>query len=204
MKESKNLSIKAKNSTKNKLKNKIFVAIICLAVVISLIVAYRTYRYSKVVKQGDFVLVDYVASVDNKIFDTTIERVAKNAGIYNPQRNYKPVIVRVGAGKFILGFEDAIFGMREGETKTITVTSERAYGEYDPTKVITIDKSLVNASENINVGTILKSKNKTLRVISVNETSIIADANHPLAGKNITFKIHILKVIGPVLGKNVS
>jgi FKBP-type peptidyl-prolyl cis-trans isomerase 2 len=90
------------------------------------------------------VRVDYVGSFETgTVFDTSIAAAAQAAGIYTLSREYAPLNITLGQGQVIPGFEDAIAGMRKGETKTITVPPARGYGAYDPLKVTTIglDKS---------------------------------------------------------------
>ncbi len=76
----------------------------------------------KKVEKGDTVKVDYVGKLlDGTVFDTSILEEAKNAGIYNESRIYEPLTLKIGDGSTIPGFENGILGMKEGETKTITI-----------------------------------------------------------------------------------
>ena len=71
---------------------------------------------STVVKQGDYVSVDYIGELeDGTVFDTSLEDVAVEAGIYNPNREYKPLEFTVGAGQMIAGFDSGVIGMAVGE-----------------------------------------------------------------------------------------
>ena len=88
---------------------------------------------SYVVRQGDVVAVNYVLRVDGKVYDTNIESVAKEAGIYNENRSYEPFVFKVSYdGKVIPGFVDAVIGMKKGETKNTTILPSRGYGFVDP------------------------------------------------------------------------
>ncbi|HOE93347.1 MAG: FKBP-type peptidyl-prolyl cis-trans isomerase [Candidatus Methanofastidiosum methylothiophilum] len=88
----------------------------------------------KRVEKGDTVKVDYIGKLqDGKIFDTSILEEAKNAGVYNENRIYEPLTLKIGDGSTIPGFENGLIGMKEGETKTITIPPEQGYGAKDPT-----------------------------------------------------------------------
>jgi FKBP-type peptidyl-prolyl cis-trans isomerase 2 len=81
-------------------------------------------------KNGDTVRVHYVGKFPGgKVFDTSMEKEAICAGILQRGRDYKPLVVKLGAGQVIKGFNDAIIGMRPGEEKTVTLSPELAYGK---------------------------------------------------------------------------
>ena len=94
------------------------------------------------VKLGDKVEVNYVGSFENNtVFDTSYEDVAKSAGIYSSLREYQPLVFVVGAGELISGFEEAVVGMRVGEKKTVTLRPEKAYGVYNPERVMVMNRT---------------------------------------------------------------
>ena len=88
----------------------------------------------KKVEKGDTVKVDYIGKLqDDTIFYTSILEEAKNANIYNENRIYEPLTLKIGDGSTIPGFENGLIGMKEGETRTITIPPEQGYGPKDPT-----------------------------------------------------------------------
>ena len=177
---------------KIKFSKKAVLAIVIIALLV--IAAYLVLKKPGVAKQGDTVLVDYTGMFqDNKIFDTTDEGIARAAGIYHSERQYGPIEVVIGAGRFIPGFEDALYGMREGEKKTVTIPPERAYGGYDPKKIVSLNRSVVRA-ENLTAGDVVTSGSQFFKVLYVNETDVLIDANAPLAGKTLTFEITLVKI----------
>ncbi len=94
-----------------------------------------------IVNEGDIVKVDYVGRLeDGTVFDTSLEDVAMEAGLYDPARRYEPLQFKVGAGQMIPGFDRGILGVKVNETKNITIPPEEAYGEYDPAKVNVIPR----------------------------------------------------------------
>lgn len=81
-------------------------------------------------RNGDTVRVHYVGKFPGgKVFDTSLEKEAIQAGIYNKGRDYKPLKVTLGAGQVIKGFNDAIVGLKPGEEKTVVLPPEQAYGK---------------------------------------------------------------------------
>ncbi len=81
-------------------------------------------------KNGDTVRVHYLGKFPGgKVFDTSMEKEAVKAGIFQKGRDYKPLTVTLGAGQVIKGFNDAIVGMKPGEEKTVTLPPEQAYGK---------------------------------------------------------------------------
>lgn len=80
-------------------------------------------------QKGDTVFVHYVGRFPGgKIFDTSMEKEARNAGLYNAARDYKPLQVTLGTGKIIQGFEEALMGMKVNDEKDVVIPPERAYG----------------------------------------------------------------------------
>lgn len=87
----------------------------------------------KTVKTGDRISVDYIGNLpDGKVFDTSIEKVARENNLFTPGREYKPLKFTVGKGEVIKGLDDGVVGMKVGETKTLTILPENAYGPINP------------------------------------------------------------------------
>ncbi len=98
----------------------------------------KTTNQQKTAKNGDNISVDYVGRIEGgKIFDTSIESVAKQNDVYNQGRKYQPLNFIVGKGQVIKGFDEGVIGMKVGDTKTITIPSEKGYGPIDPSKIST-------------------------------------------------------------------
>ena len=94
---------------------------------------------SGVVVNGSMVSVDYVGSEEGgKIFDTSIESVAKENDIYVKNKKYQPLEFKVGSGQVIKGFDEGVIGMKVGDTKTIVIPPEKGYGPSDPSKIMVI------------------------------------------------------------------
>jgi FKBP-type peptidyl-prolyl cis-trans isomerase 2 len=88
------------------------------------------------VKTGDNVSIDYIGTFpDGTVFDTSILSVAKAHNLYSPDRPYTPLNFTVGKGQVIKGFDEGIIGMKVGETKILTISPEKGYGNVDPAKI---------------------------------------------------------------------
>ncbi|MHC1680881.1 MAG: FKBP-type peptidyl-prolyl cis-trans isomerase [Methanomassiliicoccales archaeon] len=99
-----------------------------------------------VVALGQTVKVNYIGKLlDGRVFDTSLITVANDDAAYpktlsftkRSNSSYTPLSFAVGAGTMISGFDEAVVGMKVGETKTITLTPDEAYGEMDPSKLVT-------------------------------------------------------------------
>ena len=149
-----------------------------------------------IVKNGTTVYVDYIGKLENgTVFDTSIKSVAEENGIFNPHREYKPLNFTVGKHQMIRGFENAVIGMHVGENKTITIPPEEAYGVKDDRLIIPIP---IEAFDNTNitptVGKYIYVGGTPAKIIKVNDTAVVLDFNHPLAGKTLIFEIKVVNI----------
>ncbi|MBA1341838.1 MAG: FKBP-type peptidyl-prolyl cis-trans isomerase [ANME-2 cluster archaeon] len=115
---------------------KYYIGIVALAAILVGILFITSMGSSAVVETGDTVQVDYTGKLpDGTVFDTSDPEVAVSAGVYQEGRPYQPLVVGVGAHNVIKGFEDGLLGMKEGESRTLTIPPEDGYGPLDPTKI---------------------------------------------------------------------
>ena len=149
-------------------------------------------------EKGDFVKVDFVATrkSDGKIVDTTIESVAKEAGIYSKDYSFRPMLVILGRNEVIEGLEDEILQMKVGEEKEFDVTPEKAFGERDPSKLVTIPQTTFKAQKiEPEEGKVIEVDGNKGVIKSVNSGRVVVDFNHPLAGETIHYKLKIVEVL---------
>lgn len=98
-----------------------------------------------------------------------------------------------GAHQIVPGLEKALTGMKAGQSKHVEVPAQEGYGDYDQKARVTVEKSKVPAG--IKPGDLLQSPDRrTVKVLEVQEKTVLLDLNHPLAGKNLTFDVKILNV----------
>lgn len=136
------------------------------------------------VKDGDLVSVDYVGRLDNKvIFDST--------------ENRGPLKFIIGTGSLIPKFEEAVLGMKIGDKKQIYVGYKDAYGEFSNDLFFDVDKSEMPEGLNLEVGIPLQLLQEDgsvsmVKIHAINDDKVTIDANHPLAGQNLTFDITLV------------
>jgi FKBP-type peptidyl-prolyl cis-trans isomerase 2 len=175
---------------------------------------------SKTAKSGDNVSVDYIVMYENgTIFDTSIASVAQSAGIYAPEERsngYTPSYFVIGSEGILKGFNDAVIGMKVGETKNVTLQPADAYGNYDPAGIQPANMSEVqsylsevygtNETPYVNQTFLLYSIYgvQQVRVDSIqinatdyNNSQVYIDYNDPMAGKVLKFSITLRTVETP-------
>ncbi|MUP45745.1 peptidylprolyl isomerase [Gramella sp. BOM4] len=139
------------------------------------------------VKQNDAVKVHYTGKLeDGQVFDSSVERG-------------EPIEFTLGQGQLIPGFENGLIGMEVNEKKTINIPKEEAYGEPKAELIQEVDKSQLPEELKPEVGMPLVSKSPdgreiNLVVTEVKDDSIVVDANHPLAGKDLIFDLEVLEI----------
>ena len=134
-----------------------------------------------IAKTGDTVRVHYTLKLaDGTVYDTSI--------------GSEPLEFTIGQGKVIPGFEQAVIGMQVGETKTFTVPADQAYGQRQEDLIIEVDRDQLSPDINPEVGMMLQGSQGIVTIIEVTETTIKVDANHPLAGQDLTFDIEIIEI----------
>ena len=151
----------------------------------------------EVVKAGDYVQVDYVGKLeDGTVFDTSIEDTAKEAGKYNPNRDYQPLGFTVGAGQMIPGFDKGVVGMAVAEKKTLTIPPEEAYGSFREDMLITQPiENLTTAGITPEVGTKVRTnQGQSGTITNVTDTEVVVDFNHELAGKTLIFDVTLVSI----------
>jgi peptidylprolyl isomerase len=105
----------------------------------------------------------------------------------------------MGSGGLIKGFEDAVRGMTVGEMKTISIASGEAYGPYREDLVMSINKAQLPPDIDIRQGVMLSLRHPNGGTIDaliseVTDDSVTLDANHPLAGEDLTFELELVEI----------
>ena len=140
------------------------------------------------VKSGDKVKVHYHGKL------TTGETFDSSAG-------REPLEFEVGSGMVIKGFDDGVTGMTVGDKKTINIPFDEAYGPRNPEMVIDMPKERFPEDMEVEVGMPLvmsdgQGQQFQVTIGEIKETSVILDANHPLAGKDLVFDLELVEIVG--------
>lgn len=138
------------------------------------------------VKKGSWVKIYYTGKLkDGTVFETNIGET--------------PLDFKVGKGKVIKGFENAVMGMKAGDTKTVTIKPADGYGQKDQ------DLIWIVAAQELPAGitpaleievTFTRPDGTEVdgRITKIEGDQITIDGNHPLAGRNLTFEIKMVDV----------
>ena len=138
------------------------------------------------VKDGNTVKVHYTGTLkDGSVFDTSAER--------------EPLEFKLGEGQLIPGFEKAVIGMEEGESTEIDIPVKEAYGEAREDLIINVPKDQLPDDVEPEVGMQLQVNQPDgqpvpVRVAEITDDELKLDANHPLAGKDLSFEIEVVEV----------
>ncbi|MGB5333473.1 MAG: peptidylprolyl isomerase [Woeseiaceae bacterium] len=138
-------------------------------------------------KSGDTVRIHYTGTLDDGTqFDSSAGR--------------DPLEFALGGGQVIPGFDKAVDGMAVGDSKTVTVPPEDAYGERHDQLVQQVPKSALPEDMEPAVGMHLQSQSPdgqvmNLVVVEVEEETLTLDANHPLSGQALTFAIELVEIV---------
>ncbi|HQU56517.1 MAG: peptidylprolyl isomerase [Chitinophagaceae bacterium] len=140
------------------------------------------------VKKGDKVKVHYHGKLNSgETFDSSEGR--------------DPLEFEVGSGKVIKGFDEGVTGMQVGDKKTINIPCNDAYGPVNPEMVIDMPKERFPEDMKIEKGMPLMMSDQQgqqfqVKVVEIKDASVLLDANHPLAGKDLTFDLELVEING--------
>ncbi len=138
------------------------------------------------VKENDTVRVHYTGKLENgQIFDSSLQR--------------DPLEFTLGQGQLIPGFEQGVLDMKVNEKKTIQIPYTEAYGEVREELFHEVEKDKLPEELQLEVGMGLISKapdgsERQLILHEIKENTIVVDANHPLAGKDLTFEVELVEI----------
>jgi peptidylprolyl isomerase len=137
-------------------------------------------------KPGDTVKIHYTGRLeDGTVFDSSA--------------NGEPLEFTLSGGEVIPGFDQAVVGMSPGESKTEKISMEQAYGPYREEMVIEVNRQQLPPDLQPEVGQQLQVQQENGQLIpvlvtEVTESQVTLDANHPLAGEDLTFDIQLVEI----------
>lgn len=137
------------------------------------------------VKDGDTVRVHYTGTLgDGTVFDSSRDR--------------EPIEFVVGSGQVISGFEQAVKGMTPGEERKITIPADEAYGPRRDDLTLEVGRDQLPEGLEPRVGQRLQVSRAghafNVTVMEVSDRSVTLDANHPLAGEDLTFEVQLVGI----------
>ncbi|MDK3017181.1 FKBP-type peptidyl-prolyl cis-trans isomerase [Pseudodonghicola flavimaris] len=138
------------------------------------------------IKTGDTVRIHYTGTLkDGSQFDSSEGR--------------EPLEFTVGSGQIIPGLDAALPGMAVGEAKTVEVPCDQAYGPTNPEARQSVPREGIPDHIPLEPGTQLQMQTPQgqvvpVTVVAADEATVTLDANHPLAGQDLTFAIEIVAI----------
>lgn len=136
------------------------------------------------IAKGDTVKVEYTGKLDDgTVFDTSEGRA--------------PLQFEAGAGQVIPGFDKAVVGMEKGESKSIKIKPEEAYGEKNPEMMKAVPKEALPKEFEPKEGKMLglttpDGRQMPAKIVKVGKDDVTLDLNHPLAGQTLNFEIKVV------------
>lgn len=139
-------------------------------------------------KPGNLVSIHYTGKLDD-------------GTVFDSSRGRDPLEFSLGSGQVIPGFEAAVMGMNLGESKTQVIAAEQAYGPYREEMVMVVDRNQIPSEIPLDVGIQLQLQGPEGQMVPVlvtdlSDADVTLDANHPLAGENLTFDIELVEIRG--------
>ncbi len=137
-------------------------------------------------QSGDTVRVHYTGTLeDGTQFDSS--------------RGAEPLEFAMGQGQLIAGFENAVAGLAVGERCTVTLSPEQGYGDVNEAMIQDVPREMMPDDVELEVGMVLQGRAEDGRVdnftvVSFTDEQVKLDANHPLAGKALTFDIELVSI----------
>lgn len=138
-------------------------------------------------KNNDTVQIHYTGSLDDgSVFDSSKDR--------------EPLEFTLGAQQVIPGFEEGVLGMEVGETKSIHIPVDQAYGERRKDLVIQVGIDQFPDGMTPEVGQQYELRTQSgqaipARVAGLTEDEVLLDANHPLAGLDLNFELELVAIL---------
>jgi peptidylprolyl isomerase len=138
------------------------------------------------VKSGDKVKVHYTGKLeDGTVFDSS--------------RKEEPAEFTVGQKQVIGGLDEAVVGMAPGETKTAKIPPAKAFGERDESRVVQVARIDLPEGLEPQIGQVLRSRRSDgrtdlVKVTKVGDEKVTIDANHPLAGHEVTLEVELVAI----------
>ncbi len=139
-----------------------------------------------VVKSNSKVSVEYTGMFeDGTVFDSS--------------QGKEPIVFTVGNNEVIKGFDEAVVGMKKGEQKKVTITSENGYGHRDEKLKQEVPRSVFPPEVKLETGMGFSFRTPQGQMIHATITDsaqdkVTVDMNHPLAGRNLVFELKVVDV----------
>ena len=138
-------------------------------------------------KDGDTVRVHYTGRLDD-------------GSEFDSSKGRDPIEFKIGDGDILKGVEDAVVGLEPGQSNSVTLPAQDAYGERRDDMIQEIERNVLPGDIEPEVGLQLQAQSPggnpmLLTITEVEDEKITVDANHPLAGKDLTFDLELVEIV---------
>jgi peptidylprolyl isomerase len=123
-----------------------------------------------------------------------------DGSVFDENFSGEPLEFTLGSGVVISGFDNSVMGMSVGEKKTIFISAKDAYGYRSDELIIEFSKdNIPDDFLEMQIGDIMQlqlapDQVVNVEVIAIKENSVVFDANHKLAGKDLTFEVELVSI----------
>lgn len=148
-------------------------------------------------------IIALLAGCKPKIADKMMVQIAykgtlADGSVFDTSEGGEPLEFLYGVGMMIPGLETGLKGLKVGEKKSILVAAADAYGDRDETAIQEVPRDQFPDDMDLEVGMPLSAQTEQgmmyATVTEIREKVVVMDFNHPLAGKDLTFDIEVLKI----------
>jgi len=148
-------------------------------------------------KEKDFIEIEFTGKIrDGDIFDSNIKQDIDGAGLKTPA---EPFAFALGQGMFLKGIDDFLVGKEVGKTYDVNLEAKDAFGERNPELMKLLPLNVFKQHKiNPIPGAMLNFDGKPARILSVSGGRVRVDFNNPLAGKDVNYKIKVLKKLDKI------
>jgi FKBP-type peptidyl-prolyl cis-trans isomerase 2 len=138
-------------------------------------------------KEGDTVIIHYTAKFDDH-------------DVFSSSHNDGPFEFTIGEFEVLSGLQNAVTGMSAGETKSVTLKPDEAFGELREELIFAVDRDQFPKGRSLQIGerlniNIQDGNTIEVTIVETNENTVVLDANHPLAGKTIIFDFELSEIL---------
>ncbi len=150
------------------------------------------------IKEGDFIEIEYTGRIknNNKVFDTTLEKVAKEEGIHSQGATYSPRVICIGNNHILKGLDENLKGKEIGKEYTFDIEMKDAFGNKNAKLIKTVPMSLFKKQKmNPFPGLQINADGMIGTVRSVTGGRVLVDFNHPLSGRDLVYYVKVIKKV---------
>jgi peptidylprolyl isomerase len=123
----------------------------------------------------------------------------RDGSVFDSSRDGEPLEFTLGSGQVIQGFDEAVLGMSVGDEKTVEIPADQAYGPHRSELLLPVERNQLPDEMAPEVGQSLQMSDGRqtfpVTIREVGSDTVVLDANHPLAGKDLVFVLTLLEIL---------